>query len=189
MKKLFGLTGAAGCGKDTVASFMVSDHGVLPTSFAGPLKEAAMFLFGFTKEDLEDRAKKEAPLPYWGISPREILQRMGTEAMRNTFGDNFWLRRWFITYSQFKDTDDVVVSDVRFENEAEMIRSLGGTIIHIIRPANPYALSGGTAAHASAAGIQMSASDAVIINDGAIEDLKEAVNRIVTGRVSSKGGV
>jgi hypothetical protein len=63
-----------------------------------------------------------------------MLQLLGTEATKPVFGDDIWLKRWFLSYSAVRDTDHVVVPDVRFDVEADAIRRLGGTIIHIVRP-------------------------------------------------------
>ena len=180
-KKLFGLTGQAGSGKDTVAEILSVEYGVLPTSFAAPLKQAALLLFGMSEEHINNRELKETLLPFWDMSPREILQKLGTDAMRNTFGDNFWLRKWFTTYTSFKDTDDVSVTDVRFPNEAELIRSLGGTIVHIVRPGNPLALTGAAADHPSNKPLNPEASDVILWNDSDLNVLRDRVGELVRG--------
>lgn len=175
MTTLFGLTGPAGCGKDTIAERLMAMHGFVPTAFADPLRSAASEAFGVDYNDFIDREKKDAVNAYWGMSPRQMLQKTGTEAMRGTFGPEFWIRRWALTYNEIRDVASCVVSDVRFENEAEMVRDCGGTVIHIWRP-GVGDLEGD---HASGRGIQFYEGDIVLGNDRDIKALFEKVDALV----------
>lgn len=79
------------------------------------------------------------------ITGREFLQRYGTESHRDVFGDDFWIDALLPRPSgasvdgederalrvRFPDTDVVVVTDIRFENEARRIRGLGGEVWYI----------------------------------------------------------
>jgi len=60
----------------------------------------------------------------------------------------------------------MVVSDVRFDNEADWVRSIGGLVIHIIRGSAPD-----VAAHSSEQGVTMRPGDGTIVNDGTLQDL------------------
>jgi hypothetical protein len=94
-------------------------------AFADSLKLACKVIFGFTTEQLHgSQASKEAIDPYWGKSPRWIMQRVGTEAMRKNVLDDVWVRALErqLTAGRF------AVADVRFPNEADMIRRLGGEV-------------------------------------------------------------
>ena len=92
------------------------------------------------------------------------------------FGDNIWLKRWFLSYSAVRDTDHVVVPDVRFDVEAEALRNLGGTIVHIVRPG--VGLDGDSATHVSEAGIELGDGDLYLLNDGTTYDLGNKVDQI-----------
>lgn len=119
MPIVIGLHGPAGVGKDTVADYMVSSWGFQKVSFAGPLKRGVSELFGIPMDDMEDRAAKERTIETWGKSPRELNQWLGTEVMRNQFMTDFFLRRMD---KSIEDAGErIVVSDVRFDNEAEYI--------------------------------------------------------------------
>ena len=184
MPMLLGLTGPAGCGKDSVANHLQREHAFTPTSFAAPLKNACQYLFGLSHDEVTDRELKEKTIPFWGLSPRQIMQRFGTEAMKVTFGDEFWVKSWLRTYQKFGTTDHVVVSDVRFEEEAAQIRAMGGRIVHITRNNNPLALDGDAAKHASEMGVARLEGDLVIGNNGALNDLyiaADTVARIAMG--------
>ena len=175
MTKLFGLTGPAGCGKDTIAERLMALHGFVPTAFADPLRSAASEAFGVDYEDFTDRAKKDTVNAYWGMTPRQMLQRMGTEAMHSAFGPEFWIRRWALTYNEIRDVASCVISDVRFENEADMVRDCGGTIIHVWRPG--IELVEGN--HVSGRGITLREGDIVIGNDADIKALFEKVDNLM----------
>lgn len=174
MTRLFGLTGAAGCGKDTIAERMMI-HGFVPTAFADPLRSAASEVFGLDYRYFTDRVLKDAVNPYWGMTPRQMLQKMGTEAMRDTFGPDVWIRRWALTYTEIRDVASCVVSDVRFENEAEMVRDCGGVVIHVQRPG----LDPVEGNHASARGIKFYEGDLVLANDRDIKALFEKVDKLL----------
>jgi hypothetical protein len=89
-------------------------------------------------------------IEFWGMSPREIFQKLGTEAVKGTFGPDAWVKRWSLSYGPLMDTDDVIVPDVRVDEEANYIRSLGGTIIEVRRGAG---LVGSTGNHVSELGL------------------------------------
>lgn len=65
------------------------------------------------------------------MTAREILQKMGTEVGRDTFGDDIWIRNML---SRIEGEEEVVVDDCRFLNEAMALRNKGFTIIGIDRP-------------------------------------------------------
>lgn len=177
-KRLIGLTGLARSGKDTFARFLVEKHGFKQMAFADPVKLTAAPLFGFSYEYVfSDQFKFEVQQP-WGLTGREILQKLGTEAIRGTFGDDFWIRRlidaYLVTYS---GVESVVVTDVRFENEAEAIREQGGVVVHIKRQA--AGLKGAEATHSSERGAKFGERDLVVENDGTLEELLDKADRLM----------
>lgn len=180
MPMLIGLTGVAGSGKDAVAEHLYRKHGFTVTSFASPLKKAAQVIFGLTDSEMRDRTLKEAINPYWGLSPRQIMQQLGTEAMKGTFGKDVWIKSWKRYYALLGTTDHIVVSDLRFDEEADAIRDLGGKIIHITRDNNPFALTGIAASHASEAGVMKVEGDLWVGNNGSLADLWNAADSLVS---------
>ena len=175
-KKLIGLAGKAGAGKDTVADYLWEKEGAIKIAFADALRAAGTSIFDLDPRNFLDRDLKEAEVEYWGMTPRRMLQLLGTEATKPVFGDDIWLKRWFLSYSAVRDTDHVVVPDVRFDVEAEAIRHLGGTIVHIVRPG--AGLSGATGEHASEAGIELQDGDLYLLNDGTTYDLGNKVDEL-----------
>lgn len=177
MPKLICITGKAGSGKDTMADRLWENHGFMKIALADPLRLAASSMFGINANYFFDREKKEEIMDYWGMSPRTMLQKLGTEAAKGTFGEDVWLKRWYLSFSALKETDHVVVPDVRFEMEAYFFRRIGAVIVHLDRPG--AGLSGESGKHASEQGIEQAAGDVSVTNNGTLDDLYAAVDKLV----------
>jgi hypothetical protein len=173
MPKLIGLTGAAGVGKDTIGDRLYWTHGYISTSFAEPLRLAACEIFGLEYSNFADRDRKDTINEQWGMTPRQMIQRLGTEGMRHLFGEDFWIKRWRMVYDN-SPFDNFVVTDVRFDNEASMIRELGGTVVHVFR-----ADTRNNDPHLSAQGVPYLAGDHVIENYGDIKALYERIEDLL----------
>lgn len=118
-------------GKDTSADYLVNTYFFLKDSFAYSLKEGiGKGVFGFTDEQLE--LTKEIPDDFWGMSPRQALQLAGTEGGRNVFGQDLWVKTLQRRVQQHP-TRNYAISDVRFKNEADAIKAMGGIVIKINR--------------------------------------------------------
>jgi hypothetical protein len=103
------------------------------------------------------------------------MQLLGTEYGREMVHPDIWLilaRRKIEAFMQYRS---VVVSDVRFDNEAEMIRGMGGQIIHLVRPG-----ISAVAAHVSESGVARHASDMEYRNTGEIADLYANMDWLVS---------
>jgi hypothetical protein len=102
---------------------------------------------------------KEESIPVIGVSMRHLLQTLGTEWGRKLIDSNIWLRAAGRRICDLSDEGlNVVIEDVRFENEAALIRGLGGRILHIERD------TGYQDGHASEAGIKFKEGDVLIHN-------------------------
>lgn len=173
--KYIAFAGRKHSGKTTAASWIES-QGYDLLSLAGPLKEAAKALFAFAGPQLYG-AGKEVEDPFWGFTPREALQKLGTDGIRDLFGDDFWLKRLHIQ-AQMDMSDHVVVDDVRFPNEAKWFRDRGGVVIGIYRPALDVLP---VDAHLSEQFANLetlrACSDVVITNPAPLVGLHDAVHR------------
>jgi hypothetical protein len=171
---LIGLAGKAGSGKDTAAAYLRKTYGFSQSAFAGPLK--SMLAAVGIHEPARDQ--KELPLPGWDFSYRKAAQTLGTEWGRDLQG-NFWLK---LAENNIEMLQSVpvnlvqghAITDVRFENEAEMVRSKGGVIIHI--EGREYAV----AAHASEAGVAVQPKDFIVRNDSTLEKLYTTLDCIIS---------
>jgi hypothetical protein len=170
--KLLGLAAKARCGKDTVADYLVENFNFRKYAFADPLKEAASKMFGVPIWWFYNAEKKEQVIEEWGYSPRQMAQLLGTEGGRKLFREDIWLKRAEVELNLNTniDWDGMVITDLRFENEADFIRSHGGIVIHILREGAPEVSD-----HESEKGILVREKDIVIENDGTIHDLYRKV--------------
>jgi hypothetical protein len=175
---LIGIHGKARCGKDTCAAYLVKYHGFIRQAFADPLKRAAQHIFGLTDEQTWEDGYKEVVIDYWGMSPRQMFQKLGTEAGRNVFGQGLWIRRWAKFYSEFGDVANIVVPDVRFDNEADLIRGLGGKVI-LLTSSRGNNLDDSAKAHASEAGIVVKPGDIPLANNSSYQSLYAKIDQVI----------
>jgi hypothetical protein len=177
---ILGLSGMKGSGKDTVAAYLVKEHGFERKAFADPLKKSVAALLGIPFSDIDRLKNDEGAVialasHYGNLSPvtfREFLQRYGTEAHRDVFGEDFWID-YTLPVQGFYPGRAIVVSDVRFVNEAARVKELGGYNVRIIRPTVPI-----LDMHISE--VQEFDYDFQIINDGDLGELAIAVEEVLT---------
>lgn len=127
--RLLGITGPVGCGKDTLADYLVKQHGFVRYGFADSIKGLLNKCFGWTNEQWNDRKWKESaqllsrdtvdefvskygrtppqrPREAW--SPRQLAQWLGTEAGRMTHGEDCWVNvfeRWYRAVANMRIQD------------------------------------------------------------------------------------
>lgn len=133
---IIGFMGKKGVGKTTAANFLVSNHGYQKMSFAAKLKDLSRALFPFSDTDLNGQ-NKEKMFGKYDWTPREFMERFG-EFMRY-WDKDYWLNG-VRSIVQFNPNRDIVIDDVRYVNEADFIKSVGGILIRINRypSQNPY---------------------------------------------------
>jgi len=138
---IIGICGLIGSGKGTVGDILV-EQGFTKVSFADKLKDGVATIFGWNRAMLEgdtdeSRNWREQPDDFWtqetgrNITPRIVLQEFGTECMRDGFDDSIWVS--LLKKQMLENPGDYVVPDVRFRNEQDMIRELGGEIWRVQR--------------------------------------------------------
>ena len=173
------ITGPAGAGKNTVADILTEHFGFKQLAFADPLKFAASWIFDMPIENFYDQDLKEKVSAYWGMSPRGLLQKLGTDACREVFGPDIWIKAMQSKMLRLIDQGyDIVITDGRFDNEADTIRNLGGKVIHI-QTNRPSTLANGHQAHKSESGVKFIDGDFVIDNNGTLAELEEIVRFFV----------
>jgi hypothetical protein len=169
---LIGVTGVARAGKDTVAERLVENWDFIQYAFAEPIKNM-LSAMGLRDYELYGGEIREQPLERLGFdkSPRYIMQTLGTEWGRELIDKDIWLKVAMAKWEHYKGEDKcMVVSDVRFPNEADWIRE-EGTLIHVHRPGvTPVE------PHTSEAGIEPVKADLVISNCDSIEYLNGLVD-------------
>jgi len=166
---IIGITGRARSGKDTLASFLVDHHGYVRVGLADPLRNFVGEITGLSQDELMDGSTKEAPLPWLGgISPRRMMQTLGTEWGRDLVDDQLWLKvaERAIDKARRTGAPGVVIPDIRFDNEAQMVKALGGAVVRLERPD-----TGAVEAHSSEAGVHPELVSEVIQNDRSMSHL------------------
>ncbi len=173
---LIGLTGRARSGKTTAAEHLARTYLLEQYAFADPLRDGLMAIFNLDPTDFEGD-RKEQPLGWLDCSPRQLMQSMGTEWARNTIHPDVWVKlaEQNLEYmtKALGAVLGIIVSDVRFENEADLIRRRGGTVIHILRP-NALAVN----PHISEAGIAANSADLTLPNYGTVEGFLRSLDEV-----------
>lgn len=136
---LVGITGRKYHGKDTIGKILCDQFGFERLAFGDALKDACQSIFHFDWNQLHGNAK-ESMDSYWGVTPRDVYQVVGTELFRHSFsqyfphiGTNLWVQSLERKYLAHYKDKKVVVTDVRFQNEIDMIHRHGGVILRVCR--------------------------------------------------------
>jgi len=202
---LIGISGKIGAGKDTVGIIIrqlgfTNNGGTWENmKFAGKLKIIASLLTGIPIEKFEDQEFKKTILgSEWGrptkqnplnaieafkditfvemMSVRDLLQKLGTEAMRNGLHENVWVNALFADYTEDKQW---VITDVRFPNEFKAIKEKGGIVIRVNRPGHGNSMKELAEAHPSETALDGHEFDYVIENNSNLEQLISKVREIL----------
>jgi hypothetical protein len=154
--KLYAFAGPAGSGKTTCANLLVQE-GFQRVSFARILKDM-LATMGFPEP--KTLAEKEQVIEAIGKSYRQLAQTLGTEWGRKMVHDNIWVA---LTMIRLEPGKSYVIDDLRFENEATAVRTMGGAVIHI--KGRKGTMAAATTGHASEAGIRWHDDDYKLLND------------------------
>lgn len=174
---LIGIHGLPRAGKDTIANFLVSEHGYLRHGPSVHVKDAAAAMFGVPREYFDDDNIKDRMDPFWKKSYREMAQYVGKECSRDIFGEDFWLRHVERQLIEMRSLNyqhtGMVLADIRYENEVEWVKKNNGIVLFVIRSVNrPKASNEG---HAAERGLNPSLADQIVYNNDTIYELYEQV--------------
>jgi hypothetical protein len=167
---IIGLSGYAQSGKDSTAELLCLKYGYKRLAFADPMRQALMVIN--PRLDSITRVSDLVEDYGWDVAKknpevRRLLQVLGTDFGRKMLGDDVWIN---IALSGIKSEDKIVVSDVRFPNEAEAIKKLSGTVWRINRH-NHSAVN----SHTSERAMDNYMFNFVIYNDGTLTELSDEV--------------
>ena len=146
-RKIIGICGFIGCGKGTVGDILVEEYGFTKLSYADRLKDTAATMFGWDRDMIEgdtpeSREWRETPEPFWSqelgydVTPRLVMQRIGTDCMRKGFDNRVWTLFVKKTLLDNPNTD-YVIPDVRFFNERDLVRDMSGQVWRVKRGNDP----------------------------------------------------
>ena len=167
---VIGIVGPISAGKSTVADLIREcgqDAGCQFTNIkmAGPLKDMLRSI-GLSQDEIEGDMKERPSDKLCGRTPRWAMQSLGTEWGRDLIHPDLWINLWCMRVKATLARGIMVTSDdVRYQNEVDVVREFGGTIIEVQRPSLVAAND-----HKSEA--LKVGGDIVIKNDGSIEDLR-----------------
>jgi len=162
---IIGIAGKMGAGKDTLANILVDLYPQLVVhKFAQPIRNEMRRRFGLNSEDLEFRKNT---MRVEGKLIREHMQTIGDKY--RAIDENFFVHAMDSTRSHY-----MVISDVRFDNEAKWIASEGGIIVLVERD-NPNAL---LTDHISENGLDDYYIDYKIDNNKSISALKDSAREV-----------
>lgn len=127
MPMLIGLVGKKFSGKDTVGKHLTQQYAFERVSFADRLKSHCQIRYGFKDSQLE--ATKDTIDERWGFTPRQTFKDTGMAYRK--IDPNYWSNQ--VEFDIVTSDKDIVVTDVRFQNEADMISKNGGILLRIMR--------------------------------------------------------
>ena len=168
---IIAFTGPKQSGKSTAADYLIG-KGFKKLAFAEPIKDFVWYLLqGFSlKQDYIERlmtTHKEVVIPELGVSARYLMQTLGTEWGRTLIHPDIWTM-WMSKRLATETAEYLVFEDVCFENEAALIRSMGGLIIHI-----DHRDLVSDDKHVSESGINRHKDDVLINNDYTVNFLRD----------------
>lgn len=197
-KMIIGICGLIGSGKGTVADILVAQHGFTKMSFADSLKDAVAAVFGWPRHLLEgdtelSRQWREQVDHWWAerlqlpdLTPRWILQNWGTEVCRRGFHDDIWIASLQRRITQ-QHCHRIVVPDLRFPNEIDMIQQMQGAVWMIQRGSLPQWFIDyrdrsilPSDEHLSEFMWASSTVDHCILNDGTVDQLARQIFDIIS---------
>lgn len=146
---IVGFCGFIGSGKTTAAQYLEQYHGFTRMSFATTLKDVVASAFQWDRERLDgvtksSRVWRDQPDLFWSerfgrpITPRYVLQWLGTGIFREQVLDSFWVDNVVLTIQKLSPNANIVFDDARFINERQALRKLGAKFITVVRPSGPY---------------------------------------------------
>jgi hypothetical protein len=162
--KIIALTGPKGVGKSFTARKLCrqAEGDAVIASFSTPIKRMAEAIL--PPESFTVEAKEDPNAGICGVSPRRIFQTLGTEWGRNLISPDIWVavmaRRLNELALGATRNLLVVIDDLRFENEAQLIKSMGGEIHLVKRAGVDY-----TETHQSEIPLPAKYLDGIILNE------------------------
>jgi dephospho-CoA kinase len=201
---IIGICGFQSSGKDTIADYLIKEHGFIKMSFASKLKDIISIMFGWPRDKLEGLTKEDREwreqVDYWWsktlqmpqLTPRYVMQYFATDLFRNKFHPDIWVKIVENELNKLLEQSNqanIVISDCRFENEINMLLRLGGKIIQVHRDP-PYWFydyrNGEEMTHPTLKLIHRSEIEWIrcyrdydLENDGTIEELHQKIKYII----------
>ena len=188
---LLGLCGYAACGKDTAAQVLLDEFGFHRVAFADPIKQALLALAPLVPGPDEGeflRVSQFAADRSWAEvkeypEVRRLMQILGTEVGRNLFDPEIWVKLAERKLTSTLSVGDTVMTDVRFPNEARLIKTHGGILVRVTRPG-----FGPVNEHVSDRASENWTYDYQLENKGTVEELHQKMRDLVAELQATEHG-
>lgn len=170
-RMIIGLSGYAQSGKDTVANILVEHYGFTRVAFADKIRELLYEMNPNLRDTLLQQAVNAHGWDEVKSDPtvRRMMQNLGVGA-RKLFGENFWVHQ--AMNSMANAHPNIVVTDVRFINEADTLKTNGGQLWRVKRPGIEAVNT-----HISETEMDGYKVDQILHNGGTIEELDSLVRK------------
>lgn len=147
------------------------------TDSKAPFKLAAQAIFGITQEEAWSPLLLNNKIKYWDMTPNEMINFLQNHALKAFSNYHFLRSKRPLTLPSkeipiYGKKNIVIIKDVRFENEADFIRSHNGNIWHVKRDNTVRVLN-----HSSENGIEIKQGDIIIDNNGSLMELESTVEK------------
>lgn len=183
------LDGKIGSGKNECANQLKQYYKSLVIdefAFADPIKRGLAHFFSVDIDWFYNRDLKTQKIPGFDITPREALIKVGTDLMRNHIDDEIWVKSTMNAVGR-SAADIVLVTDVRFVNEAIAIKNAGGILLYVDRPQNIFS-NNVAASHSSETELNESMRDYLgfmnIDNSGTLQDFTDTITALSINTIS-----
>jgi hypothetical protein len=183
--QIIAITGKKQHGKDTVGNYLAEKYGYIRLSFADAIKDMLRVSFGFSEEQLNGSQKENVDL-FWKITPRQVMQYVGTELFRDKMsaliphvGQNFWvliLKKKIYDRLEINPEAKFVIPDLRFQNELDFVNEMGGFTISVVRPEMD---NNAFSDHSSETTVEQLKTNINLINSRSIEHLQDLVDQSI----------
>lgn len=182
LPQIIAFLGAKRVGKDTCADYLVRTHGYEKYALADPMKKAVQSLFHFTDAQLWGD-EKEIVDPYWGVTPREVMQFIGIDTLFLEMGNRFpqighsFHVRVFEKWHEGNPDARVVVCDLRMQEDLDKLKEMGALVIRLERPSLVNSDTHISESHVD----KVTGYDMTILNDDTIEKLEQKIEKAIHG--------
>lgn len=178
-RSVIGFVGKKGSGKSSCAEYLARRFPCVIRPFAFRIKRVLSAL-GLTDYEINSREWRDRPHPrLGGLTVRVWMQKFGTDFSRNQISQDIWVENWKMDIKHH--TLPIIVDDVRMLNEAEVIRSMQGILVRVVRTED---LMTSVANENKDLHITESESEEIncnyfLLNNGNLADLYKELDRIV----------
>jgi dephospho-CoA kinase len=169
--KIIGLVARSRSGKDTVADYIIDMYpeiNIIKRKLAGPIKNAAKELYGFSDDDLETNLK-DVKVEEYNCSPRDVMVQI-TKTIMDLSGTEFFTNR---LYNSRGKNELTIIPDIRYVHDIERIHKEGGIIIKIERNINDIVI------YQNENNIENMEADFIIVNNVTFDELYEQIDNIL----------